>query len=228
MTRNLLIAVLATAAAVPLMAQATPGPVIHVAPVTSPMRMKMADKVITRAEVQAMVQAHFARIDTNHDGFITKAEMEAAHANMKMGDHAMGERGMGQHGMGDHAMRDPNAAFDRLDTNKDGMISRDEFAKGRELRIEQRVVINDGKMPMGEGMRMHGKGGMGGMGGMGMMMGGMMKMADANKDGRVSLQEATAAALQRFDRADTNHDGRLTPDERRAAHQMMIQMRKAG
>ena len=226
MTRNLLIAALATAAAVPLMAQATPGPVVHVAPITSPMRMKMSDKIITRAEVQAMVQAHFAQIDTNHDGFITKAEMEAAHANMNMGGHAMGERGMGERGMGDHAMRDPNAAFDRLDTNKDGMISRDEFAKGRELRIEQRVVINgDGKMPMGEGMRMHGKGGMGGMG---MMMGGMMKMADANKDGRVSLQEATAAALQRFDRADTNHDGRLTPDERRAAHQMMSQMRKAG
>ena len=29
---------------------------------------------------------------------------------------------------------DPNAAFDRLDTNKDGSISRDEFAKGHEQR----------------------------------------------------------------------------------------------
>jgi hypothetical protein len=46
-------------------------------------------------------------------------------------------------------------------------------------------------------------------------------MADANHDGRVSLQEATAAALQHFDRADLNHDGKLTPEERRQAHQLM-------
>ena len=227
MIHKLIVAALATAAAVPLMAQAVQvapvPPVVHVAPV-SPMRMMMADKVMTRAEVQAMVQAHFAKVDANHDGFVTQAEMQTAHAGMKMRMHeGMGDHAMGGQMMGDHAMRDPNVAFDRLDTNKDGKLSRDEFAKGRELRIEQRVVMNgDGKMGMGEGMRMHGMG-------MGRMMGGnMLKMADANKDGRVSLQEATATALQHFDRADTNRDGRLTPDERRAAHQMMMQMHKAG
>ena len=46
-------------------------------------------------------------------------------------------------------------------------------------------------------------------------------MADANHDGRVSLQEATNAALQHFDRADLNHDGKLTPEERQQAHQLM-------
>ncbi|MEO7503816.1 MAG: EF-hand domain-containing protein [Sphingomicrobium sp.] len=217
MINKLIVAALATAAAVPLMAQAVQvAPVVHVAPV-SPMRMMMADRVMTRAEVQAMVQAHFAKIDANHDGFVTQAEMQAAHGDMKM-RHPMGDGAMGE-GM----KRDPNVAFDRLDTNKDGMLSRDEFAKGRELRIEQRVVMNGGeKMAMGQGMRMHGMG----MGGM--MGGGMLKMADINKDGRVSLQEATTTALQHFDRADTNHDGKLTPDEMRAAHQMMIEMHKAG
>ena len=50
---------------------------------------------------------------------------------------------------------------------------------------------------------------------------GLLDMADGNKDGRVSLQEATAAALQHFDRADLNHDGKLTPEERRQAHQQL-------
>ena len=30
-------------------------------------------------------------------------------------------------------------AFDRLDTNKDGVISREEFAQARERRVERRV-----------------------------------------------------------------------------------------
>jgi Ca2+-binding EF-hand superfamily protein len=44
--------------------------------------------------------------------------------------------------------------------------------------------------------------------------GGMFELADANRDGRVSLQEATAAAYQRFDMADVDRDGRLTREER--------------
>ena len=43
----------------------------------------------------------------------------------------------------------------------------------------------------------------------------MLKMADANSDGRVSLAEATAGALQHFDMIDANRDGRVTPEERR-------------
>lgn len=225
MIRKFLIAALATAATVPLLAQTAPvapaAPVVRVAPVSPPrMRMMMADKVMTRAEVQAMVQTHFARIDTNHDGFIAGDEMTMRHPGGAWQGENSNRREMREGPMGD-----PNAAFDRLDANKDGMISRDEFAKGRELRIEQRVVMNgDGNMPMGQGMRrMHGMGGMGSM-----MGGGMLKMADANKDGRVSLKEATSTALQHFDRADTNHDGRLTPDEMRAAHQMMRQKHQAG
>ena len=46
----------------------------------------------------------------------------------------------------------------------------------------------------------------------GHMMGGrMFETADANKDGSVSLQEATDAALQHFDMADANRDGQITP-----------------
>jgi Ca2+-binding EF-hand superfamily protein len=62
----------------------------------------------------------------------------------------------------------------------------------------------------------------------GMMMGGhMFEMADANKDGRVSLQEATDSAVRHFDMADANRDGQVTPDERRQMHRQMIEKRRA-
>jgi hypothetical protein len=47
----------------------------------------------------------------------------------------------------------------------------------------------------------------------------LFRHADTDGDGRVSLAEAEAAALARFDRLDTNHDGRLSDEERAAAWQ---------
>jgi len=92
-------------------------------------------------------------------------------------------------------------AFAMLDTNHDGNISRDEFA-----RAPMNHGMGDGKM---------GGGDHGGMGGGGMAR--MWSMADANHDGRVTLKEATDMALMRFDRMDANHDGQVTPEERAAA-----------
>jgi hypothetical protein len=46
-------------------------------------------------------------------------------------------------------------------------------------------------------------------------------MADGNKDGQVTLQEAQAAALKHFDMADANHDGQITPDEHRQMRERM-------
>ena len=174
----------------------------------------------------AKTQQHFAMMDANHDGFITADEMQAMGGGHQMGKH-MGHDG-GEMAMNDGPMGNPGAMFDRLDTNHDGSISRDEFAKGHEMRIERKMVMKGtpGAPGMdsehGGMMKMHHIGGK--MGG-GMMGGGMMKMADLNKDGRVSLQEATTSALQHFDMADTNRDGRITPDERRSMHQKMMQER---
>ena len=69
-------------------------------------------------------------------------------------------------------------------------------------------------------MRMHGGRGMGAFGGH------LFDMADANKDGRVSLAEAQAAALAHFDKADVNHDGKITPDERQQMRKMRIERRQ--
>ncbi|HEU4958818.1 MAG TPA: hypothetical protein VFT56_00280 [Sphingomonas sp.] len=43
--------------------------------------------------------------------------------------------------------------------------------------------------------------------------GDMLARLDANHDGVITREEATAAALARFDRADTNHDGKIDQSE---------------
>jgi len=190
--------------AVPAFAQTPP-------PATMPMagmQGRMMNRVQLRAEVVARTQRMFAMLDANHDGAIDQAELAAARTRW---DGAHGGAAAG--GMGRMPL-DRNAMFAMIDTNHDGSISRDEFARA--------------PMPHGGGMgrdrdgdgkpdRMGGKHmGMGGGGGMARMW----TMADANHDGRVTLPEATAMALQHFDRLDTNHDGQLTPEERVAGRGM--------
>jgi Ca2+-binding EF-hand superfamily protein len=172
--------------------------------------------VQTRAEVAAHVRKLFDRLDTNHDGSITKAEAEAAKGNWKvMRMHAPGGGG----GVGGKPA-DRGAMFDRLDTNHDSTISRDEFARAP-TREERRIVIANGGPGEIQGMR-HMRMGMGGFGGR------MFDLADANHDGRVTLQEATDAALRHFDTADVNRDGKLTPEERMQMHQRMHSERRPG
>ena len=147
---------------------------------------------MTRSALEAKIKEHFAKVDTNGDGFIDKTEAEAARTKM------MAE-------MEDRHFKD-------MDTNGDGSISRAEFDAFHRKPMAMGGEREGG--PMGHRMGM-------GMG-MGMMdEGAMFERADANKDGRVSLAEALALPLARFDKADTNKDGTLSPQERMAAHEMM-------
>lgn len=205
----------------PGVAQGTaPAPLPPAAPGGPHTRMMiMSDRVMTRAEVSDHVRKLFASLDASRDGFVTREELDAM--RQRMGMHAdMAKRFVGR-GQG------PNraAAFDRIDANRDGMISRQEFmAAGPQVREERVFVVRQGGAP-GQpgmphmGMRVHGVG-MGGFGGH------LFEMADANHDGRVSLQEAEATALAHFDRADLNHDGKLTPEERQQARQLMRAQRR--
>ncbi len=197
-------------------ALAQTAPVAPPAP-PAPMAHPMGEKVMTRAEVVAMVREHFGRMDADKDGSITTTEIAETRGKW-VGKHKNFEGGA-PHAM-QFEMRDPNAAFDRLDTNKDGSISRDEFAKAHEERIERRVEFRkerqegakDGKA-VRHVMREHRMGGFGGR---------MIVMADTNKDGQITLAEAEALALQHFDQMDTNRDGQVTPEERRAGRPMIL------
>jgi hypothetical protein len=248
----------------PVTAQPAPPPPPGVAQGTMPMRpaappppgmrggpqihpMIMPDRAMSRDEVLQHVGKLFARLDANHDGFVTRDEVDALHSRMMMGMDGM-KRGMDAMARGMHAMSiapgmampDRAAMFDRLDTNHDGSISRQEYMAAKpQIREQRKIVIRDGNVPgapdapgmPGEHqmmMRMHG---MGGHMGAGMAMAGfggrLFDMADANHDGRVSLAEAQAAALAHFDRADLNHDGKIAPDERKQIRQVIRMERPA-
>lgn len=181
----------------------------------------MGDGDMTRADMTAKVKKHFAEVDKNKDGIIAKDELPAGGPEWASKDGKRFE--MREHGMGD-----PNAAFDRIDANKDGSISREEFAKGRQIRIEKRIVMREGKP--GETME-HGDHDMGGKPDMKPMghhrMGGrMFAMADSNGDGNVTLAEAEAMAAKHFDQMDANKDGKVTKEERKAARPMMMKMHR--
>ena len=197
--------VVVAGAALAQTAPTTPAPTV--VPQVAPMPM-MHDREQTRDEVVAKVREYFAQLDANKDGSLTREEADAGRMAFKERFRdKLAER------------RDPAAAFDRLDTNKDGAISREEFTQHREERIERRVERGTNAAPGAHrGMRMHRFGGM--------MGGRMFDMADGNKDGRVTLQEATDAAVRHFDMADANRDGRITPDERRQMHRQMIELRR--
>jgi hypothetical protein len=165
-----------------------------------------AEQILTRGEVQAKVTRLFAKLDSNRDGFVTKAEAEAMKAQR------MEKRA-------DKRAERRSTRFGRIDANHDGSISQAEFAE-KQARHQQRVASSDhdGDGKPDRAMRRGGHGMGGGFGGH------MFAMADANHDARLSMQEATAAALQHFDMADANRDGRVTREERR---QMRQQMRAA-
>lgn len=192
-------------------------------PPSAHMQMfRMPMKTETRDAVAAHVRGMFGELDANRDGFVTRQEVDAAH--QKMAGHFRGKLAKGLAMHSDLPKPDRGAIFDRLDTNKDGMISREEFMAGRhEIREQHVYVMGNGEAPVELGadrargapgqphvkvMQMHGMG----------MHGKMFDTADANHDGKVSLKEMTAAALQHFDSADTNHDGKLSPEERMQMH----------
>ena len=163
----------------------------------------------TRDQVARHVRKLFARADANHDGFITEQEAAAAGHQMAMHMHErMADRSASPGGLAPQA--DRGTAFDRLDLNHDGVITRDEFVNAHAQFERREIVIRKRAMPVTGGFE-HGQ-----------MLQHMFAMADANHDGRLSIDEATAAALHHFDMADSNHDGRLTPDERMRMHRSMM------
>ena len=214
------VAAAAFAAIAPAFAQsAPPAPPAAAAPAAPRAPMMMREH--TRDDVVAKVREHFARLDSDRDGFVTKAEADAARAQMKA-KFAERRAERREHRQERTEMRREHT-FERLDSNNDGSISRAEFDAAHQAR----AASHDGarrpaaRRLAGKMAKMH-------RGGMSHMSGQMFEMADANKDGRVSLPEAQEAAVRRFDLADTNRDGRITREEMMQRHRQMRAQRQNG
>jgi Ca2+-binding EF-hand superfamily protein len=176
---------------------------------------------MTRAEVEKTVAERFAALDANHDGVVTRAEIDAArdarHAKMETARETA---------MKEHRMK----MFDRLDTNHDGTISREEFAAAAPPPPPGGRDRMAGPGPMGHGPMEHGPMGRQAMrgpmhgpaGGPDAMMGSrwLELVLDAH-DGKATLAQVKTSALAMFDRLDLNHDGTITRDERRMAFRGM-------
>ena len=153
------------------------------------------DGKISREEAQTMprLAQEFDRLDTNKDGFLTRDEMPRGHY-----------RGQGGHysGPGNH-FRGQGGGFNRLDTDGDGRISREEAKANPQLSQNFDLIDanKDGYIDRSEMFR-H-------------MADQRFTRLDADKDGRISRDEARQAPrlAQWFDQLDTNKDGYLSRDE---------------
>jgi len=96
--------------------------------------------------------------------------------------------------------------FGRLDANKDGVITKEEYDADVAARFARLDTDKDGKVSQAE-RDAAGRGG-----GMGMR----------NMTGDVTLADMQAQAQRRFDRLDANHDGKIDQAEIQA---MMDRMR---
>lgn len=159
-----------------------------------------ADGAVTRQEFDAAHDAMFGRLDVDHDGRLTRAEHRAHHR----------ERGDHRGGWGDHHEMRMAAA----DANNDGDISRDEFL-ARPLEMFARLDANgDGGISAAERQsareRLAGElddhGGRAGR-----------PSADSDGDRQISRAEFAAMGNAHFERMDANGDGRITRDEALAA-----------
>ncbi len=165
-TRFMLLALLASAPVLPATAQTAPA----ARPANTP-------QPIARAAFLQQTDNAFVAVDANKDGFTDRAEIEAAEtrnfAALKV-----------------RTIREREAAFRRLDTDKNGTLTLVEF----------NAVAQAQALPRPDADR-------------------FLNALDTNKDGKVSLAENRTPAAVRFDRADTNKDGSLSVAEQNAVRQ---------
>jgi len=125
-----------------------------------------------------------------HAGLIAVAAISALTA--ATGVHAQGQGGMGK------------GLIERADGNGDGKLSLDEYKAGRAQRFSRMDADSDGKLSLAEidqaaqGMPRRSE---------------MLKAADTNGDGLVTLEEFNASSKGEFAHLDADKDGFVTADE---------------
>jgi Ca2+-binding EF-hand superfamily protein len=200
-------------------------------------RPHRAAQPVTRADIQARIAKTFARLDTNHDGVVTEAELNALDTQREQNMEQRAEK------------FDPAKIFDRLDANHDGKVTVAEANAARNQRAQAKggkpaqasatafsglfaradtnkdqVISRAEFTAMGDQIkgRMEHR-----ATAVGNMATRFFANADSNKDKRVSLAEMQQNALAQFDKLDLNHDGTISPQERQQARQAFQASRKS-
>ncbi|MFM9848773.1 MAG: EF-hand domain-containing protein [Hyphomicrobiaceae bacterium] len=163
---------------------------------------------MTQDEFDATTRARFARLDKNSDGVIDASEIEAV-LTKRFEHHGKHGRRFGQRLM--HA----------FDTDRDGKVTRDEFTSTVRSRFAQMDLNNDGRITDDDlPPRLRGRDILARDSGMGFGPGRrilrLLRDADTNKDGVVTLDEAMTAADKHFASLDRNKDGVLDTADRDA------------
>jgi len=196
--------------------------------------------------------AMFKRMDADGDGYVTAAEMDAFRPMMGAGPGRgtgmpmgpgmmMGGAGMmmpavmgtidgdgdGSVSAQEHAAA-AKAAFDRLDTDRNGRVTAAEWATAHQAAMSSGAGMSHGPGMTGAMPGMGADTGMGMGMGLGMGMGPWHSSADwlgrmdRDRDGRVSASEHVAGAQALFEEADTDNDGNLSMAEMAAHRALMI------
>lgn len=152
---------------------------------------------LTQEQHDTQTRERFARIDRNSDGVIDAAEIEAA-----ISAHRGARHGQMRERMGERMIR-------RFDENRDGKVTRDEFTSSLRKHFAEMDLNGDSRIddedlpPMMRGRGMLGEGR--GSGHAGRLMD-LLRGADANKDGVITLDEAQAEGAKLFTQFDRNKD----------------------
>lgn len=212
-------AALAMALTIPALSHADAGKRGHGAHLIG---MADADKSgdVSKAEFRAAAETRFAAMDQNGDGFVTKEEMEAAHAEMRArfeerrterfaaldadGDGKVSLEEMNQAAekraaeRGKDGLPERHAArmskfFEKADADGDGALTAEELQAAKSKK-------HDGKKA--EGMK-DGK------------RGDRLARLDTDGDGKVSEAEFMARSDKMFEKLDRNDDGKIEHGEGR-------------
>lgn len=146
---------------------------------------------LDRASLQTRLQQQFDAQDTNRDGMLSVDERKAFREQSRE--------------------KMQTRMFERLDTDKSGQISKEEFA------ARHGGPRGDGKR--GDGQRGDRAGKHHGHRGGGMMM--QRQLFSEYKDKAIPKAVFVNAGLAGFDKIDTDRDGKISPAEHDAARKMM-------
>ena len=181
------------------------------------------DGVLDEADRAARQSQRFAKLDADNDGALTQAELAAGHEARREKvrprranrSEASAERKAKWAERREQSAGRRGDRFAAMDSDGNGSLSAAEWAaKPKRQDRAEGMSANTRRNAR------HGRRGMG-----------IMKMADANGDGAISLEEMRNAALARFDKVDTDGDGTISAAERQAvrdAHKAQRAAKQAG